>query len=78
MEPSFASISFYAGTAGPLTSVIEYSVPPDDTVEPDEAFMVEAEILQPEIALFGVDAGGSEGQPRVLANFSIFNDDGQL
>ncbi len=76
MEPSFTSVSFSAGTVGPLTSVIEYIVPPDDTVEPDEFFVVEAEILQPEIALFG-GAGGS-GQPRVLAWFIIVNDDGQL
>ncbi len=70
VEPKFATESFPAGSRGPLNLTIQYNVPPDDTVEPDEIFIVEAAGL----AVFIV---GSTWQLTDLATFTIL-DDGQL
>ncbi len=77
VEPQFATVSFPAGSRGPLNLTIQYNVPPDDAVEPDDSFTVEAT----GIAVFQV---GSTWQSRRLslltdsAVFTILNDDGQL
>ncbi len=75
VEPQFTTVSFPAGSEGPLTLEIQYSVPPDDTVEPDENFTVVATIQRPEIALFRV---GPEWQSTDSVVFTILDDDGQL
>ncbi len=71
MEPQFATVSFPAGSRGPLNLTVQYNVPPDDTVEPDENFTVKAT----GIAVFQV---GFTLQSTDSAIFTILNDDGQL
>ncbi len=71
VEPKFATVSFPAGSRGPLNLTIQYNVPPDDTVEPHENFTVQATGN----AVFQV---GSTWQSTDSAVFTILNDDGQL
>ncbi len=71
VEPQFVRVSFPAGSRGPLNMTIEYNVPLDHTVEPDENFIAEATGN----AVFQV---GSTWQSTDSAVFTILNDDGQL
>ncbi len=71
MEPQFDTVSFPAGSRGPLNLTIPYNVTPDNTVEPDEDFIV----LATGIAVFQV---GSTWESTDTAMFTILNDDGQL
>ncbi len=70
VEPSSTTVTFPAGTKGPMTREVEYCVPPDDVVEDDiQFFVVMATILQPQFGLF--DDEGS----TTIRIFDILDDD---
>ncbi len=57
VEPTSTTVTFPAGTKGPMTREVEYCVPPNDVVEDDiQFFAVEATILQPQFGLFDDEA----------------------